>query len=93
MTQSTVKHPTCLVSAKLAEAARIEQFIQENDLQPRLYRASPDAIVALAFKHYTSQVEEVYRKGVMQRAAELQALYGLDVPADRLFAFEPRCIH
>jgi hypothetical protein len=29
----------------------------------------------LAFKHYTSQVEDVYRKGVMRRAAELRSLY------------------
>ncbi len=71
------------------EAARIEQFVEENDLQPRLYRCHPESIVDLAFKHYTSQVEEVYRKGVMQRAAELQALYGLEQPADRLFAYQP----
>jgi len=30
MTQSTVKHPTCLVSAKLAEAARIEQLLMKT---------------------------------------------------------------
>ena len=71
------------------EAARIERFIEDNGLLPRLYPSHPEAIVELAFKHYTSQVEEVYRKGVMQRAAGLQTLYGLEQPADRLFAFEP----
>jgi LmbE family N-acetylglucosaminyl deacetylase len=68
------------------EEARIEKFVKENDLQPRIYRGHPELIVELAFKHYTSQVEDVYRKGVMQRAAELRSLYGLVQPADRLFA-------
>jgi hypothetical protein len=71
------------------EAARLRQFVEENPLQPRLYHSHPESIVRLAFKHYTSQVEEVYRKGVMQRAAELQSLYGLEQFADRLFTFEP----
>jgi len=44
-------------------------------------------VVELAFKHYTSQVEEVYRKGVMERAEQLRMLYGADEPCDRLYVY------
>jgi LmbE family N-acetylglucosaminyl deacetylase len=70
------------------EARRAEQFVKEHRLIPRQYRSHPDRVVELAFKHYTSQVEEVYRKGVLGRAAELQEMYGLDVPAEQLFVYQ-----
>jgi hypothetical protein len=47
-------------------------------------------VVELAFKHYTSQVEDVYRKGVLQRAEQLKVIIGADVPCDRLFEYHQR---
>jgi hypothetical protein len=70
-----------------AEAGRIEEFVRENRLQPHLYRHHPEEVVELAFRHYPSQVEEVYRKGVLERALQLSELYGVDEPCDRLFAY------
>ena len=71
-----------------AEASRIAEFVQVNRLQPRPYQYNPEKVVELAFKHYTSQVEEVYRKGVMERAEQLRMLYGVDEPCDRLYAYK-----
>jgi len=70
-----------------AEASRIEDFVQANRLQPRPYHYHPERVVELTFKHYTSQVEEVYRKGVLERAEQLKTLYGVDEPCDRLYAY------
>ena len=67
------------------ELARMEDFIRKNGLQPRVYRHHPEEVVRLAFKHYTSQVEEVYRKGVMDRSKQLLGFYNLDYPLDRIF--------
>lgn len=70
------------------EEQRIEEFVRLQPLQPRLYRSHPEQVVELAFKHYTSQVEEVYRKGVLERARQLSALAGIDVPCDRIYAYK-----
>jgi hypothetical protein len=67
------------------EAARIASWVEQNGLIPRLYPTHPAAVVDLAFKHYTSQVEEVYRQGVLERALALQDQYGFAVPAEQLF--------
>jgi hypothetical protein len=69
------------------EAERIEEFVKQHGLQARVYRNHPEQVVALAFKHYLSQVEEVYRKGVMDRAEQLKRLYGVDEACDRLFTY------
>ncbi len=70
-----------------AEAQRIEAFVDENNLLPRLYRCQPEKVVELAFRHYPSQVEDVYRKGVLERARQLSEMYGVDEPGDRLFVY------
>jgi hypothetical protein len=69
------------------EADRIEEFVHAHHLQPRIYRQHPENVVALTFKHYPSQVEEVYRKGVLDRAEQLMAMYGMKAPCDRLFVY------
>jgi hypothetical protein len=69
------------------EAGRIEEFVQTHHLQPRVFPYHPESVVELAFKHYPSQVEEVYRKGVMDRAEQLKVLYGLEAPCDRMFVY------
>jgi hypothetical protein len=50
------------------ELGRIEDFIVQNKLESRLYAYDPQAIIDLAFKHYISQVEEVYQSGILGRA-------------------------
>ena len=75
-------------SGTLGEAlSRIEEFVSRHRLQARIYRCDPARIVELAFKHYPSQVEEVYRKGVMERAEQLRVMYGTDEPCDRMFIY------
>jgi hypothetical protein len=69
------------------EAERIEEYVKQHGLQARVYRNQPEEVVALAFKHYPSQVEEVYRKGVMDRAEQLRGLHGIEEPCDRMFAY------
>ena len=75
------------------ETSRIEAFVSQHGLQSRVYQNHPKKVVALAFKHYPSQVEEVYRKGVMERAEQLQRLYGLDEPCDRLFVYPKETVN
>jgi hypothetical protein len=72
-----------------AEVDRLEQFVGENHLETRLYPTHPQAVVDLVFKHYPSQVEEVYRQGVLQRARQLQENYNLSDPVECLYAFRP----
>lgn len=69
------------------EAARAQEFIHSKHLEPRLYQTDPGRIVELAFKHYTSQVDEVYKTGVFQRGEQLRLLHGLELPCDCLYAF------
>jgi hypothetical protein len=64
---------------------RLEQFISNQHLQPRVFRHHPEKVVDLVFKHYISLADEVYRKGVLDRSQQLQEEYGLDGPCDRIF--------
>jgi len=70
-----------------SEGQRLEEFISENQLAPRLYRTHPQVVVDLVFRHYPSQVEDVYRQGVLQRAGELQEQFALPVPVECLYTF------
>jgi hypothetical protein len=69
------------------EVERISKFVLTNHLETRLYRTYPEKIIDLAFRHYISQVEDVYRAGVLQRAEELRNLYGIAEPCDCLYAY------
>jgi hypothetical protein len=69
------------------EAERIEEFVCTHRLRPRIFRQNPEKVVALAFKHYPSQVEEVYRRGVLDRAEQLRLMYGTEAPCDRMFLY------
>jgi len=64
------------------ELQRMETFIKTNELKSTYYTYDPEKVVALAFEHYPSQVEEVYRKGVLNRAKfwqdELKSANGVD---------------
>ena len=67
------------------DGAKLEKFITDNKLQPRVFRHHPEEVVDLVFKHYISLADDVYRKGVVQRSQQLQDEYGLDRPCDRIF--------
>jgi hypothetical protein len=73
--------------AEKNELERIDAFILENGLKNRIYQHHPEMVIELAFKHYTSQVEEVYKKGIRKRSSFLQSLYEVDYPCDRILTF------
>jgi len=67
------------------EMSRIDDFIRENRLECKVYRHHPEELIRLVYKHYISQVEEIYKKGIRQRSNFLKNYYGLDYPCERLF--------
>lgn len=69
------------------EFERAHQFIRANNLQGRTYSCDPEKVIELAFKHYVSQVEEVYKTGIRQRAQALKREMGASQPCDRLYAY------
>jgi hypothetical protein len=71
------------------ERERIRAFLESHPFQPRVYRYHPAEIAALAFTHYTSQVDETYRKGILTRAEELQHIYQSEFPCDQIFRYQP----
>lgn len=66
------------------ELTRIEDFIKENKLENRLYGYNPETIIDLAFRHYASQVEEVYKKGISDRALYLKNKMNSSLSLDRI---------
>jgi hypothetical protein len=73
--------------ATTAEIQRIDDFIRTNDLECMTYQYDPETMINLAFKHYVSQVEEVYKTGIRSRAAYLKELISADVPCDRIYTY------
>ncbi|REE87360.1 hypothetical protein A8990_1095 [Paenibacillus taihuensis] len=70
------------------EMARTEAWIGSHPLEKRVYRHHPETVVQLAFKHYVSQVDDVYRVGVLNRANALRSQYGTAFPCDQLYRYE-----
>jgi hypothetical protein len=66
------------------ELTRIEEFINENKLENRLYKFDPESIIDFAFRHYVSQVEEVYKKGIRDRALYWQNRLNSSFALDRI---------
>lgn len=71
------------------ELQRTESFIQEHKLESKYYRYPADEVVNLAFKHYISQVEDVYRTGILERGKYLQDALKADGPCDRICVYHP----
>jgi hypothetical protein len=67
------------------ELARLNDFVETNRLDRKVYYYDPEAVIELAFKHYMSQVEEVYKKGIRRRARMLQEMFGTDRPCDQIY--------
>lgn len=71
------------------EKERINNFIKEHELQTRSYYYDPETIIDLAFTCYISQVEEVYKTGIRNRAKFLQELLNPNYPCDRIYYYNP----
>jgi len=71
--------------ADITERGRINNFIKENTLEDRTYTCDPQIVINLAFKHYVSQVEEVYRTGINERSRVLQEEMKTEKPCDRIY--------
>ncbi|MBA2562637.1 MAG: hypothetical protein H0V14_06920 [Chitinophagaceae bacterium] len=72
--------------ATTVEHERIATFIEENKLEPRNYVCDPEIVIDYAFKYYISQVEEVYKTGIRERAGFLQKLMHSNRPCDRIYS-------
>ena len=62
-----------------------QQLVHKLGLQPRDYAIDAKRKMALLAKHYPTQVEESYRRGVLGRAAQLQKLHGARRGVERVF--------
>lgn len=71
------------------ELSRTEGFISKYDLQQHFYAYDPEKVVDLAFEHYISQVEEVYRTGVLARARFWQQQLAVEKGVDRICKYRP----
>jgi len=69
------------------ELTRIKNFIEDNRLETIAFRHHPQKLIDLTFKHYISQVEEVYKKGIVQRNEKLMDVHSVDYPVDRIYKF------
>ena len=72
-----------------AELKRVSDFIKENTLEARTYTCDPQKVIDLAFKHYVSQVEEVYKTGIRERSRVLKEQMKSDKPCDRIYLLPP----
>jgi hypothetical protein len=75
--------------AEQDELDRMEDFIRENQFENRLYIYQPQAIIDLGFKHYISQVEEVYKQGILGRAEFWKNNRKSHNYLDRICVFKP----
>jgi len=73
--------------ADKVETTKINDLIKENKLDTRAFLHHPKKVVDLVFKYYISQVEEVYSKGIIQRAEALCTEYSVDFPLDCIYAY------
>lgn len=70
-----------------SELLRVAKFISDHKMEGRTYTCDPEIVIDFAFKHYVSQVEEVYKTGIRQRAAMLQHETGASQPCDRIYRY------
>ncbi len=66
------------------ELARTADFVRVNGLESRLYAYNPQDVIDLGFKHYITQVEEVYASGIRGRALYWKQQMQSDSPLDRI---------
>lgn len=73
--------------ADAAEQERIAEFIRQHHLEALTYEYDPEAMIDLAFKHYVTQVEEIYKTGIRNRARRIQDLQQAARPCDRIYKY------
>jgi hypothetical protein len=69
------------------EQERVANFIKEHALEARTFEYDPELMITLAFRHYVSQVEEVYKTGIRNRSKWLQEQMQSARPCDRIYKF------
>ncbi|MDD5658545.1 MAG: hypothetical protein PHR39_00855 [Actinomycetota bacterium] len=69
------------------ELLRIEDFIAQNKLETRVFKHHPQKLIDIVFKHYISQVEEVYITGIKNRNEILKKEYGLNYDCDCIYVY------
>jgi hypothetical protein len=70
------------------EKARTDDFIARNALCAKAYHCDPEMVIESAFRHYVSQVEDVYKTGIRNRAAFLQSRLGSSHPVDQIYVLK-----
>lgn len=61
------------------------KFLAEYHLQPHCFEFDKDYLIHLAFEHYPSQVDEVYRTGINERVKQWQQEYQTDKHLDCIY--------
>ncbi len=64
-------------------------FLNEMPVIKINYSIDEERKSNLVMKHYPSQVEESYREGILNRAAQLKQKYGTDTGVERLYQIKP----
>lgn len=59
-----------------------QEFVKQYQLIPRCFDFDKDHMIDLAYKHYPSQVDEVYRKDINARVLQLKSEYQTDRDLD-----------
>ena len=62
-----------------------QKLVRKLGLQPRDYAIDAQRKIALITKHYPTQVEASYRRGVLGRAAQLKKLTGAGCGVERIY--------
>jgi len=70
------------------ERKKIEAVIEARKLRPITYTFNAEAMIELVFKHYISQVEDVYSAGIRARARELKNIEGEEKDCDRMYVLD-----
>lgn len=71
-----------------AESKMNNDFIVGNNLVDKAFAHHPEKILELAFRHYPSQVDEVYNMGIRERSRYLRDLYHVSCECDRLYQYK-----
>ena len=66
------------------ELGRMEAFISNHKLKSNLFEYDTEVLLDLAFKHYISQVEDVYKTGVRNRALFWKEKFNTQQGLDRI---------
>ena len=76
--------------ATTVEMDRANKFISDNQLEVRTYEYNPQTLIEYAFGFYISQVEDIYKTGILDRSAFLQQSMNAERPCDRIYLLNKR---